>query len=227
MQRWQGVFLDFYGTLACGDRQAVESVCQTVIDDHGLDITAADLAIKWGDCYFAAIEAVDGSAFRPLVEIEHDTLIETVLPLAGKVDAGPYIAQLNRYLVRPPLFQDVPAVLNELTLPICIVSNADERELRAALEYHHLQFEHVVSSEFARCYKPKPRIFEVALELTGWSTDGVVHVGDSLYSDVGGAHRAGLRAAWVHRAGRISDIGTEKPDFTWKDLGPIISLQNH
>ena len=82
----------------------------------------------------------------------------------------------------------------------------------------------MVSSESARSYKPEPRIFEAALALTGWSADRVVHVGDSLHSDIGGAHAAGLKAAWVNRTCRISDIGTGQPDFTWNDLRPLVTL---
>ena len=225
MGRWQGVFLDFYGTVASGDVLAVESACQQVIDDHGLDLAASDLAVQWGHCYFAAIEAVDGQGFRLLRQIEHDTLVETVLPLVGRIDARPYVEQLNAYLLRPTLFEEVPGILERLALPVCIVSNADDRELQGALKHHRLQFNYVVSSESARSYKPDRRIFETALELTGWSPDHVVHVGDSLHSDVEGAHRAGIRAAWVCRAQRIGDIGTARPDFTWSDLRPLLRLQ--
>jgi len=194
-------------------------------DDQGLDLTAADLAVRWGHCYFEALEAVNGDGFRLLVDVEHDTLVETVMPLAGRIDVQPYIAKFHRYLVQPPLFEEVHEVLGRLSVPVCIVSNADECELRAALAWHDLRFDHVVSSEWTRSYKPEPRIFEAALELTGWSAERVLHVGDSLHSDVAGAHRAGLRAAWVRRTDRISDIGTEKPDFVWLDLRPMISLK--
>jgi len=226
MGRWQGIFLDFYGTLASGDLLAVESVCQRVIDDYGVDAQASHLAVQWGHRYFAAIEAIDGGGFRSLREIEHDTLIETVAPLAGRIDAKPYIDDLNQYLLQPTLYDEVREVLEQLALPVCIVSNADECELQGALAHHGLQFDHVVSSELARSYKPDHRIFETALELTGWPPERVIHVGDSLHSDVGGARRVGISAAWVSRAERISDIGTEKPDFTWPDLRPLLTLQD-
>jgi len=225
MKDLAGVFLDFYGTLAAGDRQAVESACQAVIDDHGLNVSAAQLAAQWGDYYFDALSAADGNGFHLLVEIEHDTLVETLMPYAGRIDANPYIEQLNDYLCQPPLYQEVRKVLDALTIPVCVVSNADDRELHAALAHHQLTMDYVVSSESARSYKPEPGIFTHALELTGWSAGRVLHVGDSLYSDVGGAHRAGIRAAWVNRSDRIKDIGTEQPDLTWNDLEPLLELQ--
>ncbi len=224
MGAFEGIFLDFYGTLAAGDRQAVQEVCQAVIDDYALKADAEDLASRWGDYYFAAIESMDGRGFRLLREIEHDTLIETVRRLGAEIDATPYIEQLNDYLAQPTLFEEVHEVLERLHLPVCIVSNADEREIRMAIAHHGLPVDHVVTSEFAQSYKPEPGIFKAALEVTGWRADRVLHVGDSLHSDVGGAHNAGLKAAWVSRSERIKDIGTDQPDFTWPDLRPLLTM---
>ncbi len=229
MPDWQGIFIDFYGTLVGGDRQAVESICRRVIADHGGEatgagITAEAFAIRWGQAYFEALEHVNGTGFRTLHEIERDTLVETCRPLFGPIDPAPYIEAFDRYLAAPPLFEEVPEVLESLRLPVCIVSNADDRELLAAMEHNRLRVAAVVTSEAARSYKPDPRIFHRALELTGWDPAAVLHVGDSLHSDVGGAHAAGLQAAWINRAHRIHDIGTETPEFEWPDLRPLAGL---
>ncbi|MHC4443922.1 MAG: HAD family hydrolase [Planctomycetota bacterium] len=225
MGEFEGIFIDFYGTLASGDGEIVEGICRSVIRDYGLDVDATAFAGKWGEVYFGAIEGINGGEFRPLLEIERDTLIDTFLPYAGRIDPDPYIDELNRYLSEPELFEEVVEVISVMRLPMCIVSNADERELNAALAYHRLGINYVVSSERARSYKPDPGIFEAALELTGWDRGRVCHVGDSLHSDIWGAHKVGLKAAWVCRSGRISDIGTEKPDFQWPDLRPMLSFQ--
>jgi HAD superfamily hydrolase (TIGR01549 family) len=222
--RWQGVFLDFYGTIASGDVQAVEAVCRQVIEDYRLEAEAPKLAVQWGLRFFSAIEAVSCGDFQCLKQIERNTLIETIMPLTGPVCVEKYVARFNEYLARPTIFEEVREVLDALRVPVCIVSNADEHELRCALEHHDILPEFVVSSESSRSYKPEPGIFETALSLTGWSPDRVVHVGDSLHSDVGGAQRAGIKAAWVNRTCRISDIGTAEPDYTWSDLRPLVAL---
>ena len=83
--------------------------------------------------------------------------------------------------------------------PSCIVSNADRAELAAAVENSEINVVAVVTSEDAQAYKPDPRIFEYALERTGWQRERVLHVGDSLHADVGGAIAAGVRNGWVNR----------------------------
>lgn len=224
MQNLEGIFLDFYGTLASGDRAAVVGICQQVVVDHGLPLTAEELALAWGQRYFAAIESGNGDNFRALTQIEHDTLVDTVREVGGRIDVTRYIQTLNSYLAQPTLFDEVEEVLAALKLPVCIVSNADEHELSKALDHHGLRFDFVVTSERARSYKPESQIFFTALELTGWSPERVLHIGDSLHSDVGGARRMGIRAAWVNRSERISDIGTDQPDMTWSDLRPLLLL---
>jgi 2-haloalkanoic acid dehalogenase type II len=221
---WEGVFLDFYGTVASGDVQAVEAVCQEVINDYDLKAEAPRLAVQWGHRFFAAVEAIENGSFQNLKRIETDTLIETLMPLCGRIDVQKYIRSFNDYLARPSLFQEVHEVLAALPVPICIVSNADDEELESALKHHSLRFEYVVTSEHAMSYKPDAKIFQSALKVTGWKAERVLHVGDSLHSDVGGAHRVGVRAAWVNRTTRISDIGTEEPEFTWTDLRPLVEL---
>ncbi len=221
---WQGVFLDFYGTVASGDVQAVEAVCQEVIDDYGLRAEASQLAVQWGLRYFKAIEAAGCGTFQCLKQIESDTLVETLTPLTGRIGVEKYIRRFNEYLARPTIYEEVREVLAGLRVPVCIVSNADHQELQAALGHHGLKFDFVVSSEISQSYKPHPRIFETALELTGWSAERVVHVGDSLHSDIGGAQGVGLKTAWVNRTCRISDIGTAQPDYTWTDLRPLVAL---
>lgn len=219
-----GVFLDFYGTVAAGDRAAVVAICENIVQDHGLSLNAEDLAVSWGHRYFEAIETAVGDDFRLLAEIERDTLIETLALQGQRIEPDRYIAMFNEYLTRPSLYDEVREVLAALSTPVCIVSNADERELLLAVEHLGLTVDHIITSENARSYKPDSGIFQLALQRTGWRRERVVHVGDSLHSDVGGARRLGIAAAWVNRAVRMTDIGEEIPDWTWADLRPLLSL---
>jgi 2-haloacid dehalogenase/putative hydrolase of the HAD superfamily len=116
------------------------------------------------------------------------------------------------------------AGLGRIRLPICLVSNADDADLLGAIRQGGLRFDHVVTSQQARCYKPHPDIFRRALRQTGWPAGAVLHVGDSLHSDVAGAHAAGLRAIWVRRKGRISDVPRATPEYAVADLHGVAAL---
>lgn len=219
-----GVFLDMYGTVTTGDRATVEAVCAAVIRDTGVPGSARELAVTWGERFFAAMDATNGDHFETLLQIEARTLRETMSARGVAVDPTPYVARLTAYWRDPPLQPEVREFLGVFRLPICIVSNADRADLEAALARHRLTTAGLVTSEDVRSYKPDPRIFEAALELTGWRRERVLHVGDSLHSDVGGARRAGLRSGWVNRAHRIHDIGTDRPDHEFENLLDLHAL---
>ena len=71
-----------------------------------------------------------------------------------------------------------------------------------AIEFHGLKPNGIFTSEDARAYKPRKELFELALRKTGLRADQVVHIGDSISSDVQGASQVGISAIWVNRGGR-------------------------
>ena len=217
-KRFKTVFLDFYGTLAAGDADVVEAVCTRIVTELNLSITPHELVVAWGDRFFAAIEANNHDHFRTLYDSECDSLVETLDPVCGRIDPVPFVDQLTEYWCGPDLHDDVHQTLAQLNLPICCVSNADTDHLRSAIDRHGLKFDHVVSSQDARCYKPRPEIFHRALSAMGAEPHEVLHVGDSLHSDVEGAANAGIEALWLCRDRRIYDIRQTEHDHKISSL---------
>lgn len=219
-----GVFLDLYGTLTTGDRDAVESVCTDIVRDTGAPISPYELSVTWGERFFNFLDFCNGDAFMNLFEVELKTLKETMTGLEVEIDPHPYCRKLQRYWRDPPLHDEVKQFLNDFRYPVCIVSNADQADAEAVMVKHGLQVDHLVTSEAAKSYKPDRGIFETALAKTGWRRDRVIHVGDSLHSDIGGAIVAGLRNVWINRAHRIHDIGTHEPNHEIEDLHGLTAL---
>ena len=219
-----GVFLDLYGTLTAGDRDAVEAVCADVVRDTGVSISAHELSITWGERFFHFLDFCNGDDFKTLFEVEIKTLTETMAALGVEMDPMPYCRKLQRYWRDPPLHPESKAFLESFRYPVCIVSNADRADAEAVVTNHGLRIDHLITSEDARSYKPDRRIFETALSTTGWRRERVMHVGDSLHSDVGGAIVAEIRSGWLNRAHRIHDIGTHSPDHEFEDLHGLAAL---
>ncbi len=217
-QRYDIVFVDFFGTVADGDRHQVEHTCSHIVRDYRVAISASDLALRWGKQFFAEADHSNHHQFRTLYECECMSLRRTMRELGVECDPAPYADELRRYWRNPPLHGEAKEALSSLPLPVCCVSNVDEEDIRSAIAAHALRFDGVVSSERARSYKPDKRIFEYALRLMKVSAQRCLHVGDSLHSDVGGAQALGITTVWIERDGRISDIGSSKPDYTIKSL---------
>lgn len=222
--KYKAIFLDFYGTVAAGDVEALESVCTDIVTKLGLQMTAAELTVAWGNRFFRMIETCNHEQFKTLHQCECESLVETVEPMVGLIDPRPFADQLHAYWCDPHLHEEAIAAIESLDLPICCVSNADTDHLTSAIEKHNLKFDAVLSSEQARCYKPDAAIFEQACRIMEVDPHQVLHVGDSLHSDIDGAQKFGIAAAWICRDRRIHDVGNAHPDFKISSLNQISEL---
>jgi putative hydrolase of the HAD superfamily len=98
----------------------------------------------------------------------------------------------------------------------------DETSLREPLDA-------IAISETVGWRKPRRQIFEALLAELGVAPEQVLHVGDNLEADVGGASVAGMRTAWLTR--RVSDPAAARarhagplPEFTLAGLEELPAL---
>jgi len=217
-RRFEALLIDFYGTISAGDREVVEATCADVVAACGLSISPAALAIRWGERFFSDIERSNHDGFRTLYECEIESLRSTLAELGRTNDPRPLVERLERYWADPPVYPDAIEFLKHVDVPICCVSNADTKPLLTAIKTHNLTFDAVVTSEAARCYKPDPGIFEMAIQKLGVSPEKIAHIGDSLHSDVEGASKLGIATVWICRKSRVLDVGSCRSDFKTETL---------
>jgi FMN hydrolase / 5-amino-6-(5-phospho-D-ribitylamino)uracil phosphatase len=127
-----------------------------------------------------------------------------------------------------------PALLQGLgrSLPLAVCSNFTDTETALeVLEQASLRepFGTVTISEAVGFRKPRREIFEALLAGLGVAPEEVLHVGDNLEADVGGASRLGMRTAWLTR--RVRDPSDARrrhlgplPDHTLADLAELPAL---
>ncbi len=222
---FDAILIDFYGTISARDREAVEAACTRIVEAYGLPIAPHKFAAYWGERFFAVIERSNHDAFQTLFECELVSLSATLAEFQAHVgksthDLYPasFLSELDQYWANPPIHADAVEFLSSVDLPLCCVSNAESQPLAAAIERLGLRFDAVITSEAVRCYKPAPEIFQAAIQKLGVAPDRLLHIGDSLHSDVGGAARVGIKTVWICRDSRIHDIGNHKPDYTISTL---------
>ena len=223
----KGILIDFYGTISAGDKEAVEIACRTIVDACGVPVTPAEFEVIWGRRFFAAIETCNHQRFRTLLQCETSSLREALEQFGVRVperELRSLVSDLESYWANPPVYDDALSFLGGVTLPICCVSNADTDPLMAAISRHRLRFDAVATSESVRAYKPDPAIFLAAANRLGIQPKDLIHVGDSLHSDVAGAAVAGVGAVWIRRESRILDVGTGEPDYCIKTLGELSDI---
>ncbi|WP_132059737.1 HAD family hydrolase [Halorussus amylolyticus] len=142
-------------------------------------------------------------------------------PEEGRAVADAFAAARDQSRVRalPGAREALDALADDFALGL--VTNGPPEMQTAKLAAAGLgdHFETVVFAGHDAAAKPDPEPFEVALDALGSDPDRAIHVGDSLGSDVTGAHAAGLRSAWV-QANDGSTPGPE-PDYDFASVGEL------
>ena len=103
--------------------------------------------------------------------------------------------------------------------PVVSLTNGNADLERIGIRAH---FAHHVCARDTGAAKPDPRIFNVAAERLGLAPSEILHVGDDPELDVVGARDAGLRTAWINRAGHPGPgaLG-QAPDLDLRDMGAL------
>lgn len=224
MARPRALLLDFYGTLVHEDTDVIRAICREV----SRDAPAASMGLvarTWSSAFAALTAASHGTGFRLQRELARVSLAHTVRYHQSAADPDRLVEAQFAYWQRPQIYPGTRELL-AVTLPVCAVSNIDRADLEAALACHELagSFTHLVTSQDARAYKPRPEIFTAALGLLGLGPDEVLHVGDSLTSDIIGAARLGMPVAWVNRQRRPAPAAGPRPTYEVAGLGEVLAL---
>jgi 2-haloacid dehalogenase/putative hydrolase of the HAD superfamily len=222
----RGILLDFYGTVVKEDNAQMESICNEVAEASATQVSPKDVNSRWGRVFDEMCLESHGEDFRSQKELGYASLKEVLSYFDADLDAGRLTQTQFDYGARPEIYPESKRVIAKCSVPICIVSNIDNAELRCALGYHGLSFDGVITSEDCMAYKPRSERFERALSLLGLSNKDVLHVGDSLRNDVGGAKALEIPVLWVNRSNRRPRSGDEQPDYTSTDLTGVTALLN-
>ncbi len=230
MIRPKAILLDFYGTVVEEDEAPVILTCKEIVEASNRSLDLSGVVAHWWDTFIDLFTNSYHSSFRMEKELGQYALISTIRYFNIRLDEKKLTKKLSQYWDeywgRPNIFpesKDVLAKIGRYGIPICLVSNIDNVVLVSALRYNLLDFDLIVTSEDCRSYKPRPEMFQKALSLLALSNSEVLHVGDSLRSDVKGAKWMEIPVLWINRKNQSVDQ-PEKPDFESPDLNGIIDL---
>ena len=197
----KAVFIDFYGTLVHEDGEVIKRVSQEIFDT-GKVKDKSEIGAYWWNEFQTAFNSAYGDSFKTQRELEYQSLSKTIQHFESSADVAVLSDLMFAHWVKPPIFEEAKQFLESCPVPVYIVSNIDREDILQAIEFHGLKPQGVFTSEDAKSYKPRKELFEFALSRTGLSAEQVVHIGDSLSSDVKGASAVGINAIWINRGDR-------------------------
>jgi HAD superfamily hydrolase (TIGR01549 family) len=244
--RYRAVLFDLFDTLVWFDRERLPEVRidgkvihSTAGRMHeafrpfapGVELPAFVEALQWS---WQEAERMRGASHREVAAPARLRLLVERLGLDVSLlsaEAVPlllstHMRELSRAVVFPPHHAPLLARLRG-PYRLAVVSNFDYTPTaRGILEREgiaHL-FEHVVVSDEVGWRKPKPVIFETALQRLGVSAAEAVYVGDRADLDVAGAQGVGMDAVWINRDRSALPAGLRPPEFEIRDLEELARI---
>ena len=214
------VFFDLFGTLL--SLAPLDETCGHVAPGRG-----AELAARW------RTRQLEASWLRTAMDrwvdfdtVTRETLAATIDELAIPAPNG--LDDLtDAFGALPPVPEAADAVsrLRAAGLTTGILTNASRRTLDRVAAGIDMQFDHLLSVDAARRFKPHPHVYRLAVDATGLPPERIGFVTANGW-DAAGASTFGFRVAWLRQGPTASlpAVGAPAPiTATWPEIPAIFS----
>lgn len=240
VKKYKAIFFDFGGTLMCveSDHVAHLHMMKEVIQKYNLSASPEDMVTKYNSFLFTKEMTLldthpEEKSFTPLRESTKKAfkgIFEEYNIQPSKEDfqwfSKLFFENHKKYI---KLFPETLLILRELKntdLHMGIISDIDNdfQEFQFKVFGISEMFDSITTSEEVQIYKPKEKIFQVALNKAGCQGEESIIVGDSYKKDIVGGKNMGMTTIWINKF-QPDNIGTEKADFTvthLKEISPIL-----
>lgn len=146
----------------------------------------------------------------------------------GKSFPEDEISNILKPVNQLPAYDEVPEALKklkELNFELIAFSNGKPEVLKRQLDFAGIDknFDHIISVEECKKYKPHPDAYKYVLKKTGFKADEAMMVAAHGW-DVAGAARAGLQTIFVKRKGKHVFPLADKPTFQIEKISELTDI---
>ncbi len=219
------IAFDGYGTIFDITEPDFIATMAEVCEQQGLDADASEM---WRRFLKASLTFRSENHHEPVYRrydeswaLQFDRVFRQM-----RVKGDPWAAsmQLKSRLANANVFDEVRPVLAALgqRYRLALLSNADDDFLHEALARNNLEFEVIVTSEQAGAIKPQPEIFAHLARAMAVPARRILYAGDNAIPDVLGPVRAGMKAAWINRAGTRRPRRVPAPHIRVRSLAELL-----
>ena len=215
----KALVFDAYGTLF--DVRSVLGRCEEVFPGHGSDLTtlwrSKQLQYTW-------LRSLMGQ-YEDFWQITQDGLVFACRSLGLDATQEQIDYLMQAYLSLSP-FPEVAAALDALGgIPCSILSNGTPTMLQSAVRSAGLEgrFQHILSVDEVRIYKPSPVVYELAEKHLGIQRDQIGFVSSNCW-DVAGGKAFGFQAYWLNRENAPLEMLGFQPDGVVRSATELAGL---
>ncbi|REK77029.1 HAD family hydrolase [Paenibacillus paeoniae] len=221
---YKAVFLDFYGTLVHEDDDILPVIYQQIQDSASRACNQQEIGRFWWKSFSAIFQNSFGDTYQTQRAIGIQSLKQTLEHFQSTRRAEELIEVQFDHWRKPRLYTDTLPFLKQLQgTRVYILSNIDSDDIAEAVRHHGIHADAIITSEDVRSYKPRAELFLEALKRTGLQPHEVIHIGDSMVSDVYGAQQLGIKAVWLNRLHKKQTDGY-CPDYICHNLDDVYSI---
>jgi 2-haloacid dehalogenase len=204
--RFEAMTFDCYGTLIDWE-DGILGCLRPLLAKHGNSVDDATILQRFGE-FEAKAEQGQYHTYREVLE----SVVRSFGEDFGFAPTHNDVRSLPDSLKNWKPWPDTIDALQELSqrFTLCIISNVDDDLFAATQPKLEVRFDHVITAQQARAYKPSLKIFELALSRVGVPAHRILHVGQSIYHDVIPAQSLGLATVWVNRPSARAGVGAVK-----------------
>jgi 2-haloacid dehalogenase len=225
--QFEALTFDCYGTLINWE-EGILRCLHRILAAHAQEIDDAGILRLYGD-FEAAAEQGEYRSYR-------EVLKSVVRQFGEQLKFTPSSEEIRSLPDSLPTWKPWPDTVNALRalrarFRLAIISNVDDDLFALTQPQLEVRFDHIITAQQARAYKPSVKIFELALSQIGVNPSRVLHVGQSVYHDVIPAQSLGLATVWVNRPSKRGGVGAVKaadghPDLQVSNLAELAAQAN-
>lgn len=197
--RYEWLSFDCYGTLVDWETGISDAVAR-IFASHGVRKTQSEILALFAD---AEPKVQMSGQFLDYRRVLRDVMQIMAWESSIRLREAEAVA-LADSLPGWPVFPDAPGALRELggRYKLAVISNVDDNLFKQSEMALGIKFHAVITSKQQGSYKPDLRVFHLAQERMGVENSQWLHVGESLFHDIGPANRLGIDSVWVKRPDR-------------------------
>ena len=201
----KAVFMDYTGTIIQEKGEDLEKIVSRIWKNSRIETAEETIKLWW-----SLLKTMEEKSCGDTFMTEDEIVVHLLEKLGREVGLTDNFSELHKLFQRfwayAPLFDDAKDFFEQCTLPIYIITNNGTCYVEKCLKHNHLKAAGIISGETVRAYKPHKEVFSYALKQSGLSPKEVVHIGDSVISDVTGASAAGITPILIDRKQRKQDL---------------------
>jgi 2-haloacid dehalogenase len=219
--KFRTLTFDCYGTIIDWE-SGILSALRPILQRHSKPVDDARLLELYGELELKAENPYQ--SYRKVLQAVVNDLGQRLGFAATAEEATSLPDSLPKWKPWP----DSVAALRKLKAKykLVVISNVDDDLFATTAKHLDVAFDHVITAQQAKCYKPCRQIFELALSRIASPREEVLHVGQSVYHDVVPAKALGLSSVWVNRPSARPGVGavkaaSGKPDLEVSNLASL------